>query len=406
MNDKSGLDLQSLIDIVHNYQRDAAKSIEKDKLLTYLTTSFDRYVSTTKKSSRTNRNTIQDYDLTDTEGVYKKRRQTPASGESLKQEVINIKSASSTTHDSQNDNQDDVDEDEEFENEINKKHENKSKLKRTLSTFRRVWRIMCITKGKRYGNFLLVLFIFVKILYTINAIVQLFMLNQFLGNDYLILGIEILIKIWNGDDWSQINRFPRVTLCDFRIREVGIVHRYTVQCVLSINLFNEKIFIFIWYWLCLISLFNLFDLITWSYTLILNSHERYMYIKRRLMTFDNETKALKEQKHHQNTTKLPYLYGKNKKLFQKFVNNYLKEDGVLALRLLSRNSHDLIVSEVISKLFDIYLDKQRSKHDTDDDENEFNEKETESQLNNSSVVITTLSRNVHFPATSQSNDEK
>ena len=45
--------------------------------------------------------------------------------------------------------------------------------------------------------------------------------------------------------------------------------------------------------------------------------------------------------------------------FERFVNNYLREDGVLALRLLSRNAHDLIVSEVVSKLYDIYTNKNR-----------------------------------------------
>ncbi len=83
-------------------------------------------------------------------------------------------------------------------------------------------------KGKRYGNYLLALFVFTKVTYTVNSLAQLLLLNYFLGNDFLLLGIEVLSKIWYGDDWTQLKRFPRVTMCDFRIREVGIVHRYTV----------------------------------------------------------------------------------------------------------------------------------------------------------------------------------
>ena len=48
-----------------------------------------------------------------------------------------------------------------------------------------------------------------------------------------------------------------------QIRQQTNVHRYTVQCVLPINLFNEKIFIFIWFWLLAMASMSIFNIIHW-----------------------------------------------------------------------------------------------------------------------------------------------
>jgi hypothetical protein len=61
-------------------------------------------------------------------------------------------------------------------------------------------------------------------------------------------------------------KFLEVAYCDFYIREWGNPnksHRYTIQCVLPINLFNQQIFIFIWIWFNLIFLYNVIDIIKW-----------------------------------------------------------------------------------------------------------------------------------------------
>jgi hypothetical protein len=198
LNEKSGLDIQSIVDAVMVYQKDAH---DRAKLLDYLTNSFDHYMSGLQPHSK-HHQLVNSPNSSST--VHKRRIVSEANKQ---QENEQSSESDSEDFDLQN-------------------HEEKPKFSYKL---RRFYRIFCIHKGKRLGNYLLALFVFVKLLFTLNSIVQLFLLNHFLGNDYLILGLEVLAKVWSGDDWTQLKRFPRVTMCDFRIREIGIVHRYTVS---------------------------------------------------------------------------------------------------------------------------------------------------------------------------------
>ena len=226
MNEKSGIDIQSIVDAVFSYQRDISKQQQQDreKLLDYLTNSFDHYVSSINSNDHrplylnTNTAVINNNNGSQNSSTLHKRKNMYT--------VQEISLTKKSLNESDNTVSDNEYEDDDYETDANLK---KSNFQHSMSKLRRLGRIFCITKGKRLGNYLLALFVFVKLLYTLNSIIQLFLLNHFLGNDYLLLGVEVLGKIWSGDDWTQLKRFPRVTMCDFRIREVGIVHRYTVS---------------------------------------------------------------------------------------------------------------------------------------------------------------------------------
>ncbi len=216
-----------------------------------------------------------------------------------------------------------------------------------------VSRNCCLICGRRYGNYLVFLYLFVKLLYITTSLGQLFMLNAFLGSGYHMYGVELVRKMLRSEDWTTSPRFPRVTLCDFQIRELGNIHSHTVQCVLPINLFNEKIFIFIWFWFVLVALASIFSFLIWLARTVFRL-DRVRYVKRHLRAMDKLDET------------------DDTKISGRFVCSYLRQDGIFILRILGMNANDLLVSEILAELYSNYrtnriitLNRSQNKHKDD-----------------------------------------
>ena len=195
--------------------------------------------------------------------------------------------------------------------------------------------------GRRHGNYLTAVYLTVKLLFLVNVVGQLFALNLFLGQDFHLFGIDVFRAIMAGSDWTTSARFPRVTLCDFRVRRLANVQRYTVQCVLPINLFNEKIFLFVWFWMAMVAALTLLSLCTWVARIAVHI-DRHRYVRHHLRLMgqlqDPKTESTRRQ-------------------VRGFVNDYLQPDGIFVLRLLGHNTNGLVVTELICSLWDNYRRK-------------------------------------------------
>ncbi|CAK5087556.1 unnamed protein product [Meloidogyne enterolobii] len=101
--------------------------------------------------------------------------------------------------------------------------------------------------GQNMGSYVSWLYVFIKALYLLNVTGQFFILNSFIGSTYRWWGIDVLNALLAGENWQDSPIFPRLTLCDVPIRRLGDTPRYTLQCHLRINTYNEKIYLFIWW---------------------------------------------------------------------------------------------------------------------------------------------------------------
>ena len=152
-------------------------------------------------------------------------------------------------------------------------------------------------------------------------------------------------------------------MCDFKIREVGnpkVSHRYTVQCVLPINLFNQQVFTFIWFWYALVLCINIYSLCVWTYRFLPLKRERYIArrieIMRQALLWRNKNPLNFEATAAQAADLQMHEFERD--LIRHFVHDYLESDGLFILRVLSANTSDFVCTELIQELWKYYR-KQR-----------------------------------------------
>ncbi|CAD5120958.1 DgyrCDS9505 [Dimorphilus gyrociliatus] len=158
-----------------------------------------------------------------------------------------------------------------------------------------------------------------------------------------LYGLEIIRKLIEGTDWTEIERFPRVTLCDFKIRHLGRLLPYVVQCVLTINLFNEKIFLIIWFWFLILSALTALSLVKW-FTLAIYWPGQVDYVRRQLTSIGVDDCSVKSR-------------------VRNFVVDYLRRDGLFVLKLLTLGGGEMVCAETLSGLWSNYAPDRRYGRD-------------------------------------------
>lgn len=96
-----------------------------------------------------------------------------------------------------------------------------------------------------------------EVLNFVNAVTNIFLINRFLGGAFLKYGVDVV----RFSDQDQENRFdpmievfPRMTKCVFhQYGPSGGIMNIDALCLLPLNIIHEKIYIFFWFWLIILS---------------------------------------------------------------------------------------------------------------------------------------------------------
>ncbi|CAH8501547.1 unnamed protein product [Schistosoma rodhaini] len=231
-------------------------------------------------------------------------------------------------------------------------------------------------------SFLFYLYIIIKLLYLINIIGQLYLMKLFLGVKSYFFGYYVIKDLINGHIWNETGHFPRVTYCDFETKKLGKNYKYTLQCVLPLNLFLEKVYVFLWFWFIFIGILTSYSLFKWLLRLTIN-HNRIQFINKFLYTIQ--------------TTEF------NPILLKYFINHYLHLDGLFLLWLISINISDLIIHDLIIKLWNLFnirlITLKSSIYDNNTTYNPNISSSSSSSSNSNDRIIHPLNQNIKFSYT-------
>jgi len=193
------------------------------------------------------------------------------------------------------------------------------------------------------SRYLCLLYLLVKSLYVLNVGLQFLLLGSFMGRGFLKHGIELVRRLMADGEWWASPRFPLQTLCQVRAAIQGGLRTYTCQCVLPINVFNEKIFSIVWFYMAFLLPLNVLSLIFWVWRSF--RCNRLAYI--RLCLWRTRLVSMAEVG----------------RLARKISGQYLGWDGVFVLRLIEHNHGSIMATLIVSRLWEFYANQMKMQEE-------------------------------------------
>lgn len=206
--------------------------------------------------------------------------------------------------------------------------------------------------GRSFGNYLFTLYVGIKVLYVLMIVINMLLLQAFFGGDprFSVLrhGIWVLENLFTRSTWPQSPIFPIKTVCTFSAEQQGNPLPYTLQCVLPLNLYNDKFFAIFTIVYPILLVISFLSLVGWIWCN--SAHGRSRFVDRYLVKPLDLKRA---DDADQSDVKM-------------FTDEYLRRDGIFVLQMIEMNVGGLVVETIIEKLWDQFVEeKEEALRDRD-----------------------------------------
>lgn len=190
---------------------------------------------------------------------------------------------------------------------------------------------------------------------------NIFFVDAFLGGAFLTYGTDVLkFSNMNQEQRSDpmVEVFPRVTKCTFhKFGASGTIQKLDALCVLALNILNEKIYIFLWFWFIILAVLSGIALLYGMAVVLLPSTRETILRKRfKFGSSASVTALIREIQVNRRIgprTK-ERIANPSKGSFRSpfsFVRNFRSQVGdFLLLHLLGQNMNMVMFNEVLSEL--------------------------------------------------------
>jgi innexin len=130
---------------------------------------------------------------------------------------------------------------------------------------------------------------------------QMFLMDKFFEGAFITFGLEV-IAFAERDQEDRLDPmiyvFPRMTKCTFhKFGASGEVEKHDALCILPLNIVNEKIYIFLWFWFLILGALSAL-VVLYRLVIIISPRMRayLLYIRFRLIKRDVVNTIVKKSK--------------------------------------------------------------------------------------------------------------
>jgi len=136
-------------------------------------------------------------------------------------------------------------------------------------------------------------FFLCEVLALVNVIGQIYFTDMFLGYQFSSYGWDVLsVTAGNPEERADPMNivFPKVTKCTFhKYGPSGTITKHDGLCILALNIINEKIYVFLWFWFVSVAIFSALALLYRMFIILVPSLRVSAIMARNLYQVDKRT---------------------------------------------------------------------------------------------------------------------